>query len=130
KPIGRPRSLEEQAEPGRPKGAPMASEEGLDIVRTPARTVVIIGVDPCVDIRAIAGAVAGQHGELLVLAPGWPLTAVQQRVVHDAADAAADLRLSFEARLLHNEAEVEDHLLPGETVVIPGGVDTHVPSPV
>jgi hypothetical protein len=108
----------------------MASSEGMDIVRTPARTVVIIGVDPCVDIRAIAGAVASQRGELLVLATGWPLTAVQQRVMHDATDAAADLRLPFEARLVYSEAKVEDHLLPDDTVVMPGRVENPVPRPV
>jgi hypothetical protein len=87
-------------------------------------------VDPCVDIRAIAGAVASQRGELLVLATGWPLTAVQQRVMHDATDAAADLHLPFEARLVYSEAEVEDHLLPDDTVVMPGRVENPVPRPV
>jgi hypothetical protein len=108
----------------------MVSSEGMDIVRTPARTVVIIGADPCGDIRAIAGAVAAQRGELVVLATGWPLTAAQQRVIHEATDVAADLRLPFEARLVYSEAEVEDHLLPDDTVVIAGGVETDVPRPV
>ena len=58
----------------------MVSSEGIDIVRIPARTVVIIGVDPCVDIRAIAGAVASQRGELLVLATGWPLYRLGHRL--------------------------------------------------
>jgi len=50
----------------------MASSEGMDIVRRPARTVVILGADPCGDLRAIADAAARQRGELVVLATGWP----------------------------------------------------------
>lgn len=107
----------------------MASE-GMEIVRTPARTVVIVGADPCGDLRAIAGAVAAQRGELVVLATGWPLTAAQQGVIHEATDAAADLRLPFEACLVFSEAEVEDHLLTGDTVFASRRVEGRAEHPV
>jgi hypothetical protein len=38
-------------------------------------------------------------------------------VIHQAMRAAADLRLAFEAHLLYHEAEVAEHLQPGDRVV-------------
>lgn len=95
----------------------MASSHSKPVVRPPARTVVLVGPGGGGDIAALAGAVAARGGALVVLATGWPPTSAQQDVIHEAMRAAADLRLAFEAHLLYTEAEVEDHLLAGDSVV-------------
>lgn len=95
----------------------MASSESMELLRSPARTVVVVGPGGGADITALAMAVAARGGSLVVLATGWPLTSAQQDVIHEAMRAAADLRLAFEAHLLSSEAEVEDHLVAGDTVV-------------
>ncbi len=95
----------------------MPSSHSTPVVRPPARTVVLVRPGGGGDIAALAGAVAARGGALVVLATGWPLTAAQQEVIHEAMRAAADLRLAFEAHLLSTEAELEDHLLAGDRVV-------------
>src|SRR2546422_3446362 len=95
----------------------MASPQSMQLVRAPARTVVLVGPGGGGDIAALAGAVAARGDALVVLATGWPPTPAQQEAIHEAMRAAADLRLAFEAHLLYSEAEVEDHLLAGDSVV-------------
>src|SRR2546426_7202194 len=95
----------------------MAPSHSMPVVRPPARTVVLVEPGGGGDITELAGAVAARGGALVVLATGWPLTSAQQEVFHEAMRAAADLRLGFEAHLLSTEAELEDHLLPGDRVV-------------
>ena len=95
----------------------MASSHSRQLIRSPARTVVLVGPGGGADIEALARAVAARDASLVVLATGWPLTSAQQDVIHEAMRAAADLRLAFEAHLLASEAEVEDHLLADDRVV-------------
>jgi hypothetical protein len=95
----------------------MASSQGMQVLRSPARTVVIVGPGGGGDIAALAGAVAAEGGALVVLATGWPPTSAQHDVIHEAMRAAADLRVVFEAHLLYSDAEIEDHLLAGDKVV-------------
>ena len=102
----------------------MASSHSRQLIRSPARTVVLVGPGGGADIEALARAVAARDASLVVLATGWPLTSAQQDVIHEAMRAAADLRLEFEAHLLATEAEVEDHLLAGDNLV---GLVTEAP---
>ena len=95
----------------------MASSHSMPVIRPLARTVVLLGPDDSGDVAALAGAVAARGDELVVLATGWPLTSAQQELIHEAMRAAADLRLAFEAHLLSTEAELEDHLVAGDSVV-------------
>jgi hypothetical protein len=111
----------------------MASSQGMQVLRSPARTVVIVGPGGGGDIAALASAVAAGKGALVVLAIGWPPTSAQQDVIHEAMRATAELRLPFEGHLLYSEAELEDHLLAGDTVVgaVAGGpVETVAERPV
>jgi hypothetical protein len=108
----------------------MASSQDLHLVHSPARTVVILGPSAAGDILSITASVAGRAGELLVLATGWPPTSAQHDAIHDAMRAAADRRIPFEARLLYTEDEIEDHLLPGDSVVVPGMVEALDERPV
>lgn len=101
----------------------MASSQRTRIVQPAGRTVVVVGPDAGCDVSEIARSVAAEHGELLLLATGWPLCAAQQRVIGEAMDAAAALGLVCEARLVYREDEVEDHLLAGDTVVVPGSLE-------
>jgi hypothetical protein len=108
----------------------MPSSNGTHLVQPKARTVVVMGADSRADILAIAGAVAGQRGELLLLATGWPLTPAQQQTIEEATDAAATLRLPFEARLVYTEGDVMNHLLPDDIVVMPGTTQRRAQRPV
>ena len=94
------------------------------------RTVVIVGPGPGCDIAAIAARVAAQRGELLLLATGWSTTEEQHRVIHEALDAAARLRLVCEARLVPGESDVEDHVVPGDRVIVPGSPEALEQPPV
>jgi hypothetical protein len=95
----------------------MASSQGMQVLHSPARTVVVVGPGGGGDIAALTGAVAAEKGALVVLAIGWPPTSAQQDVIHEAMRTAAELRVAFEAHLLYSEAELEDHLLAGDKVV-------------
>jgi predicted nicotinamide N-methyase len=111
----------------------MASSQGMQVLHSPARTVVVVGPGGGGDIAALAGAVAAEKGALVVLAIGWPPTSAQQDVIHEAMRATAELRLAFEAHLLYGEAELEDHLLAGDKVVgavAAGPEETTAPQPV
>ena len=130
--MGKP-SLERQPDEADRKGCRMASSQGMQVLHSPARTVVVVGPGGGGDIAALAGAVAAEKGALVVLAIGWPPTSAQQDVIHEAMRATAELRLAFEAHLLYGEAELEDHLLAGDKVVgavAAGPEETTVPQQV
>ncbi len=102
----------------------MASSHGTQAARSTGRTFVIAGPNPSGEIPAITRAIAAQRGELVVLATGWPPTPAQQQLIGEAMRHFADLGLPVGARLLYSEDEIEDHLRPGDTIILPSVVQS------